>query len=485
MLLCTIMVADLSSTSNCPKYITVRTLEAYPEARPQIIHKQLSMASNKQLPQMLVSFIHSCDTVFLGTSYVSSQEDSIKFPSHLGMNHRGGRPGFVRVWDGRTCVIPDYSGNRMMQSLGNVDATPLASLTFVDFVNGDLLYITGNARNIVGPAAQAIMPRVNIVTTIETTGYIFVANTLTVRQKPGSSVERSPYSPPVRFLAEEKPLSDISFEDVSVSLTRIKLYTPSVAAFTFMSSKPVAIKPGQHAIIDMTAFSGKEAYQHMAHEGFEASLNDDCTRTWTVSSAHSSTTQTFELTIKEKTHGAVTGRLFNMARALAEHRPEFMDNTTPLGITVGLNGIGGQFILPTKRTKLLLVAGGIGLTPFLSMMNSIVAYETGEPWDVILIISTREPGLSVELIQTTLDTDPSPNIRLTLHIFTSQTWALSTPRATLHMGRLNASFFRTIEDVQERTVFVCGPDAFEETVINGLEDAGVDKASISRENFTY
>jgi ferredoxin-NADP reductase len=401
------------------------------------------------------------------------------------MNHRGGRPGFVRVQGGRTCVIPDYSGNRMMQSLGNVDATPLASLTFFDFVSGDILYITGNAKNIVGPDAQSIMPRINVVTTVETTGYVFVKNALAVRQKPGSGIERSPYSPPIRFLAEETHASDVSLDDVSVTLTRIKLHTSNVATFTFTSSQPVAIKPGQHAIIDLTAFSGKEAYQHMAHEGLEASLNDDCTRTWTVSSSHSSHTQTFDLTMKEKRHGAITGKLFNIARTLSERRPELMENTAPLGITVGLVGIGGQFTLPTNSSKLLLVAGGIGITPFLSMLNSVATSEAEETWDIILIISTREPRLAAQLISTALGPDPQTKVRLTLHIFTSQTLPSLDFQATLHAGRPNLPFYRSIQYLQDRTIFVCGPTAFEETVIQGLQGAGADSESILRENFAY
>jgi ferredoxin-NADP reductase len=56
---------------------------------------------------------------------------------------------------------------------------------------------------------------------------------------------------------------------------------------------------------------------------------------------------------------------------------------------------------------------------------------------------------------------------------------------TMHVGRLDVSFFQTLEDVQDRTVFVCGPPAFEETSIQGLRSAGAGEGSISRENFTY
>lgn len=49
-----------------------------------------------------------------------------------------------------------------MTSLGNIEATPLASMSFVDFSTGDILYLTGTARNFVGVEAQKIMPRQNV-----------------------------------------------------------------------------------------------------------------------------------------------------------------------------------------------------------------------------------------------------------------------------------------------------------------------------------
>jgi hypothetical protein len=65
-----------------------------------------------ELPEEVVNFIHDADTVFLGTSYEASLDKAKNFPSHVGMNHRGGLPGFVRVrpTDKRTVVLPDFSG---------------------------------------------------------------------------------------------------------------------------------------------------------------------------------------------------------------------------------------------------------------------------------------------------------------------------------------------------------------------------------------
>jgi hypothetical protein len=77
-----------------------------------------------------------------------------------------------------------------MTSLGNIEATPLASLTFVDFVSGDILYLTGDAENLVGPAAHDIMPLQKTLTTVFVTGYTLVRDALPVRQRSGTSPQR-------------------------------------------------------------------------------------------------------------------------------------------------------------------------------------------------------------------------------------------------------------------------------------------------------
>lgn len=168
-----------------------------------------------------------------------------------------------------------------MNSLGNVQATPLAGLTILDYETGDVLYVTGHARNVLGKEAQSIMPRTNLLTLVSVTGYSFVRDALPVRQVPGSSVIPSPYSPPVRYLAEEKPTTS-SAGDTSLTLARIQLHSTDLATFHFTPSVPVSVRPGQAAIIDMSSFVGARGYQHMV-AGDESSLNDDGVRTWTVS----------------------------------------------------------------------------------------------------------------------------------------------------------------------------------------------------------
>ena len=58
------------------------------------------------LPDEIIRFIQATDTVFLSSIYNAKMEDSMRFPSHTGMNQRGGLPGFVRVSQGPSFASP-------------------------------------------------------------------------------------------------------------------------------------------------------------------------------------------------------------------------------------------------------------------------------------------------------------------------------------------------------------------------------------------
>jgi hypothetical protein len=78
-----------------------------------------------------------------------------------------------------------------MTSLGNVEATPLASLTVVSFTTGDILYLAGSASNLFSDPANAILPFQQRVTTIRVNGYMFVEDALLVQRRPASEVEHT------------------------------------------------------------------------------------------------------------------------------------------------------------------------------------------------------------------------------------------------------------------------------------------------------
>ncbi|KAG8718536.1 hypothetical protein FRC09_012524 [Ceratobasidium sp. 395] len=494
---------------NCPKYISIRTVAPSPTS-PHLAYDYTTVSDDARLPDEVINFIHRADTVFIGTSYVAKPDESSLYPSHLGTNHRGGRPGFVRVRnDGRTIVLPDYSGNRFMQSLGNVQATPLAAITILDFETGDILYVTGTAQNLIGKDAEAVMPRSNLITLISLTGYTFVRNAMPVRQTPGSPVVPSPYSPPVRYLTEEKP-STSSSSDVSLTLSRIQIHSHDLATFTFIPSASVSIRPGQAAIIDASSFTGRRGYQHMARNGDKSSLNDDGIRTWTVSgrAVPGDDSSAIMITMREKPGGFVTSRLFDITRRMAQTMPGLLEDTSPLQLVLPLVGIDGDFVLPTRQAgapaeprRLFWAAGGVGITPFLSMLRGIM--HQGGSWDIVMLIAARRGDAEVlgKLVGDALRINSNVATPLTLslrvQVYSKGSRTDIPPDfgrlpdgspvdVTVHGERLAKDDLLAKEaDVVGREVFVCGPLPMEELVLQSAREVGVGSESLHRENFAY
>jgi predicted pyridoxine 5'-phosphate oxidase superfamily flavin-nucleotide-binding protein len=116
---------------NCQKYIQRRQRSDGPAARAAA-----RVAEGRRLDDERRDFIARTDTLFVG---------SIHGQRGLDASHRGGEPGFVRVADDVTLRIPDYEGNSMYQTLGNLEVDARAGLALIDFEQRRVLSITGIA----------------------------------------------------------------------------------------------------------------------------------------------------------------------------------------------------------------------------------------------------------------------------------------------------------------------------------------------------
>ncbi|HWW63034.1 MAG TPA: pyridoxamine 5'-phosphate oxidase family protein [Thermoanaerobaculia bacterium] len=76
------------------------------------------------------------DTFFIATAHPTAGAD---------ISHRGGPVGFVHE-DGNDISWPDYSGNNMFNTLGNLAIDPRCGLLFVDFETGAMRQVHGRAR---------------------------------------------------------------------------------------------------------------------------------------------------------------------------------------------------------------------------------------------------------------------------------------------------------------------------------------------------
>lgn len=83
------------------------------------------------------AFIQRSAMCFIATADKRGQPDC---------SYKGGLPGFVRVLDDNTLAIPDYDGNGMYRTWGNVLVNARVGLLFIDFAQPKRLRVNGTAR---------------------------------------------------------------------------------------------------------------------------------------------------------------------------------------------------------------------------------------------------------------------------------------------------------------------------------------------------
>ncbi|MCJ1351039.1 MAG: hypothetical protein MMC33_001021 [Icmadophila ericetorum] len=360
------------SLGNCPKYLNKKEITAsLPE--PVLISDSLP------LPNEAIKLLDKADMFFVSSSDHEFSMDT---------NHRGGPPGFVRVLEngasGVTLVYPEYSGNRLYQTLGNLQTTPKAGFVIPDFDTGDVLYITGDTSIHIGSKAASLLPHSNVVIEIKATGARFVQRGLPFR---GKLAERSPYNPRVRFLNSERAAVDaVARKSVTATLIRKDHLSPSIARFRFRISDPATAgkwTAGQYVALSFEDELGA-GYSHM-REDDPRSLNDDYTRTFTVSSTPGELPEDeFEITVRNV--GVVTNFMFR-------HNPR-------AGLEVPLIGFGGEFKFDKVGDRIVpFVAGGIGITPLLGQLSTLDASKVRCFWTV----NIRDIGL----VEDTFTRNPS------------------------------------------------------------------------------
>jgi hypothetical protein len=115
----------------CPKYIQRR-------------QPDLSGAADCDAPdslpfsdrQTVFELLKKADTLFVGTIGPNGRMD---------VSHRGGSPGFASFREG-IIWIPDFSGNSMFNTLGNLHLDPRCGLVLPDFLNGRQYQLSGHAQ---------------------------------------------------------------------------------------------------------------------------------------------------------------------------------------------------------------------------------------------------------------------------------------------------------------------------------------------------
>lgn len=220
--------------------------------------------------------------------------------------------------------------------------------------------------------------------------------------------------------------------------------TPEVLIIKFMpdDKNAVAFDPGMFMMIIGVDAEGKKY----------------TARAFSIASDPSNPGMEFMI-IKEPAHGDHIGR------------SHFVD--AKIGDVFMLRGPNGQFRFdPTIDKKVIFIAGGTGLAPFISMLRHIKA--TKEQCDVILLYSIKFP--TEVIFKDELNSYVSDlGVRLDITVTRPQPgdeWTGET-------GHIDANRIKTDSpDYLERTAYICGPLAFVKAVKDALTSLGVPQERI-------
>ena len=104
------------------------------------------------------AFIEQRDMFFIATADEQGRPNC---------SYKGGDPGFVRVVDERTLAFPNYNGNGMYLSVGNLLKNPHVGLLFIDFERGNRMRVNGVAHVDEGDELSSEYPEAQFIVRID------------------------------------------------------------------------------------------------------------------------------------------------------------------------------------------------------------------------------------------------------------------------------------------------------------------------------
>ena len=118
---------------SCPKHIQPEIIEV--QENPPSITAEYEKGNT--LGEKEKEWILGSHTFFISTQTKKGDIES---------SHRGGDPGFIEILENGLIRVPDYLGNSMYSTLGNIYENPKAALLFIDYEKGATLQLSGTAE---------------------------------------------------------------------------------------------------------------------------------------------------------------------------------------------------------------------------------------------------------------------------------------------------------------------------------------------------
>ena len=435
------------SFGNCPQYIQRRKIEIA-EQRPT--QKALSVSRFGELDEDARQLITRADTFFVA-SYV--EEVSGDPATGADVSHRGGKAGFVRVED-NTLTIPDYAGNNFFNTLGNLSVNPRAGLLFPDFESGELLLLTGRVEILWQDAPQvAAFQGAERAWRFTLDHGVRITAALPFQ---GVFEDYSPTSLATGDWAQADAALAASVKRDQWQQFRVVEVVEESSVIRSFKLKPVDSGP-------LLPF---EAGQFLTLRITPADADSSVCRTYTVSSAPGD--RYYRVSVKRETDGLVSN---------------YLHTAVTQGDVIEVKAPRGNFSIDVMESRpAVLLAGGVGITPMISMARHVAA-QTNHQRALTVFHSaqdTRQRAFASEFRELAENTDGA------IRYFSFINRATPADREGIDYdgtGYITADVLRHNLPLDDYDFYLCGPPAFMQSVYNTLRGLGVRDARVHAEAF--
>lgn len=158
--------------------------------------KLQQQGQHEKLAEVVVHAIVRDELEAIHTDYIASRDyfflSTVNADGMPTVSYKGGPVGFVRVMAPNRLVFPNYDGNGMWMSMGNIDEASKVGMLFMDMVTPWRIRLQGAARLSQDPALMAQFPGCNMV--VDVAVEVVFQNCARYIHK-HSRIDSSPYVP--------------------------------------------------------------------------------------------------------------------------------------------------------------------------------------------------------------------------------------------------------------------------------------------------
>ncbi len=442
---------------NCPQYIQSRSFEFLPEV--DTIGETRSIQPLKHLDDRAREIISGADNFYIATHYFENPDDV----SHgTDVSHRGGKPGFVLIEDDRTLTFPDFAGNNHFNTIGNIVMNPLAGLLFIDFENGDLLYLTCAAKIIWDSEERHAFDGAERLVRFTLDEGLLVKNGMPIRWN---------------FLEYSLSLEKTgSWKEVDEKITARK------EGNVYRNYQVVRVEPESETITsfylrpeDDGGIHCHKAGQFLPIEIQPPNVDTPIQRTYTISNAPNGSY--YRLSIKREPQARP-----DLPPGVSSNY--FHEHVKP-GTTIRAMSPRGKFTLEESSTRpVVLISGGVGTTPMISMLEQLANDRAGcgcsrQVW-FIHAARNSEVHAFGNYVQSLAKDWPC----LRVHVRYSDPSDSDVEGKDYNsVGHVDIDLLKSLLPFDDYEFYFCGPPPFMESLYDGLKSLNVSDERIHYEFF--